>query len=37
MSISGAPDKRWDDDDLHELGKIKGSDFEAVFTGEIVK
>jgi hypothetical protein len=35
--ISGAPDARWDDDDLHELNKVKGSDFEAVFTGEIQK
>ncbi|CAK4836411.1 unnamed protein product [Aphanomyces euteiches] len=35
--VSGAPDKRWDDDDLHALGKVKGSDFEAVLTGEIVK
>jgi hypothetical protein len=37
LYISGAPDARWDDDDLHELGKVKGSDFEAVFTGEIQK
>ena len=28
--ISGAPDVRWDDDILHELTNIKGSDFEAV-------
>ena len=29
--ISGAPDARWDDDDLHELQvHIHGSDFEAV-------
>jgi hypothetical protein len=28
--ISGAPDARWDNDDLHNLGLIKGSDFEAV-------
>jgi hypothetical protein len=28
--IIGAPDKRWDDDDLHKLTQIKGSDFEAV-------
>ncbi len=28
--ISGAPDPRWDDSDLHELGQIKGSDFDAV-------
>jgi hypothetical protein len=33
--ISGAPDSKWSDDDLHELGKVVGSDFEAVTTGAI--
>lgn len=28
--ISGAPDERWDNDQLHELDVIRGSDFEAV-------
>ena len=28
--IIGTPDKRWNDDDLHKLTEIKGSDFEAV-------
>lgn len=28
--ISGAPDERWDNDELHVLGEIRGSDFEAV-------
>ncbi len=28
--ISGAPDSRWDNDDLHKLGAITGLDFEAV-------
>jgi hypothetical protein len=28
--ISGAPDPRWDDDDLHNLTEIIGADFEAV-------
>jgi hypothetical protein len=28
--ISGAPDARWDNDVLHELDVIEGSDFEAV-------
>jgi len=28
--ISGSPDSRWDNDDLHLLHNIKGSDFEAV-------
>jgi hypothetical protein len=28
--LSGAPDARWNNDDLHNLGLLKGSDFEAV-------
>jgi hypothetical protein len=28
--ISGVPDPRWSDDDLHQLGAITGADFEAV-------
>jgi hypothetical protein len=28
--ISGAPDARWDNTDLHRLTNVKGSDFEAV-------
>jgi hypothetical protein len=28
--ISGAPDRRWDDDDLHALTTLHGSDFEVV-------
>src|SRR5262249_37520766 len=28
--ISGAPDARWDNNDLHNLTNVKGSDFEAV-------
>ena len=28
--ISGTPDSRWNNDDLHKLGKIFGSDFEVV-------
>jgi len=35
--ISGAPDSRWNDDDLHELGRVRGSDFEAVDTGPIIR
>lgn len=31
--ISGAPDSRWNDTLLHTLGQVKGSDFEAVYTG----
>ncbi len=30
--VSGAPDERWSDDDLHELGRVTGSDFEVVDT-----
>jgi len=30
--ISGAPNANWNDDDLHTLGGIKGSDFEVVDT-----
>jgi hypothetical protein len=30
--VSGAPDPRWDDDDLHDLHLIKGSMFEVVNT-----
>ena len=28
--LSGAPDARWNNDELHDLGRIHGSDFEAV-------
>src|SRR5947209_467721 len=28
--VSGAPDSRWDNTDLHALGAVKGSDFEVV-------
>lgn len=34
--ISGAPDERWDDDELRALGQVKGRDFEAVYTGDAV-
>jgi len=30
LYISGSPDPRWDNDDLHELGNITGADFEVV-------
>jgi hypothetical protein len=33
--ISGAPDPRWNNDDLHALGRVKGSDFEVVQTGAV--
>ena len=33
--VSGAPNAGWDDDDLHDLGRIRGSDFEAVDTSRL--
>ncbi len=30
MYLSGAPDARWDNNDLHALGSVKASDFEVV-------
>jgi len=33
--ISGAPDPRWDDSELHALGQVKGSDFEVVHMDDI--
>jgi hypothetical protein len=35
--ISGAPDPRWNDDEVNWLKHVKGSDFEAVDTGPIMK
>ena len=32
--VSGAPDPRWDDDHLHEIDAVTGSDFEVVYTGD---
>jgi hypothetical protein len=34
--VSGAPDPRWDDDELRQLRQVKGRDFEVVYTGEPV-
>jgi hypothetical protein len=34
--LSGAPDPRWDDDDLHTLKRVKVADFEVVAMGEAV-
>ncbi len=34
--ISGAPDPRWSDDDLHTLGQVAGSNFEVVQMGTVV-
>jgi len=35
--ISGAPDDRWDNDDLNQLKNVKASDFEVVQMGDIIK
>jgi hypothetical protein len=35
--VTGAPDRRWDDDDLHALGQVPGSAFEAVQSGPTVR
>jgi hypothetical protein len=34
--VSGAPDPRWDDDELRQLRNVKGHDFEVVDTGPII-
>jgi hypothetical protein len=34
--VSGAPDPRWNDDELHTLSALKGSDFEVVKMGTVV-
>lgn len=34
--ISGAPDDRWDNDKLRELGRLRGADFEAVEIGSLM-
>jgi hypothetical protein len=33
--ISGAPDERWNNDDLHTLARVKGSDFEVVDSSKL--
>jgi hypothetical protein len=34
--LSGAPDARWDDEEMSTLKQLRGRDFEAVKTGELV-
>ena len=34
--ISGVPDERWDNDVLHELHQVRGSDFEAVDVSSLI-
>jgi hypothetical protein len=33
--ISGAPDPRWSNDDLHSLSRLTGADFEVVDTSKL--
>ena len=33
--ISGVPDPRWDNDQLHTLRRLKGSDFRVVNTSKL--
>lgn len=33
--FSGAPDRRWDNEDLHTLDRLKGADFEVVDTSSL--
>ena len=33
--VSGAPHRAWDNDDLHSLGRVRGSDFEVVDTARL--
>jgi hypothetical protein len=30
LYITGAPDERWNNDELRQLGNVRGSDFEVV-------
>jgi hypothetical protein len=32
LYVSGVPDPRWNDDQLHELGRLTGADFQVVNT-----
>lgn len=36
LYISGAPDERWDNDDLNQLKNVKATDFEVVQMGDII-
>jgi hypothetical protein len=33
--VSGAPNPRWSDDSLHQLGQLSGRDFEVVDTSSL--
>ncbi len=34
--LSGAPDPRWSDDNLHDIDGITGAAFEVVYTGDVI-
>lgn len=36
LYITGAPDERWDNDDLNQLNNVKATDFEVIQMGEII-
>lgn len=36
LFISGAPDERWDNDDLNQLKSVKATDFEVVQMGDVI-
>ncbi|CAM2064707.1 Metallophosphoesterase [Sulfidibacter corallicola] len=36
LFLSGVHDMRWDDDQLRQLRQVKMSDFEAVYTGDVI-
>ena len=35
LYVTGAPDPRWSNDDLHALGRVTGADFEVVDTSRL--
>jgi hypothetical protein len=35
--ITGAPDSRWNDEDLEQIKRVPGSAFEAVQTGPVLR
>ena len=37
MFITGAPDERWDNDDLNQLKQVRATDFEVVQMGDIIR
>jgi hypothetical protein len=35
LYVSGIPDRRWNDDQLHQLARLTGADFEVVDTSRL--